>query len=212
MQPQGQTKVESVVSVENDVGIDTSALAIHAANQASARTAAKLVHKVMPYHDAVDEEPLEKRKIDTNADDVAPGLTKSNMLTLEEMVVTETKLSNGPQNVDDDTTESHPTPVVNSVTSMSDSVVQAGSSDRYAQSPATPYSAVTLDDTSPQEERAREAKSILRKHLASKFGDRVSTVPIPAVPRDPKIFEDPISDKFWHDIWVAAAVHNVSKL
>ena len=187
---------------------------MHAANQASARTAAKLVHKVMPYRDGMDEEPLEERKIDTNADGVAPGFTQSITLTLEEMVVTETKLSNGPQDVDDDTTESHPTvpddAVLNSV--MSDSVVQGGSSDRDAQSPATPYSAAALDDVCPQEERASEAKSILRKHLASKFGDRVWTLPVPTVPKDPKIFEDPISDEFWHDIWVAAAVHNVSKL
>ncbi|KAG7443153.1 phospholipase D [Guyanagaster necrorhizus] len=53
------------------------------------------------------------------------------------------------------------------------------------------------------------ARSTLRKNLGSKLGHNNKwTVPTPRPHVDPNGFEDPISDAFWKDVWVACAVHN----
>lgn len=63
---------------------------------------------------------------------------------------------------------------------------------------------------SPDEEAAPAARSVLRKHLASKLGHNTWTVPTPRPHVDPNGFEDPIADSFWKEVWIAGAVHNVS--
>ena len=52
----------------------------------------------------------------------------------------------------------------------------------------------------------------LRKQLSAKPGQSPWTVLTPKPKYDANSFEDPISDEFWTDIWVACAVHNVSRL
>ncbi|KAG1822931.1 uncharacterized protein BJ212DRAFT_1331537 [Suillus subaureus] len=57
------------------------------------------------------------------------------------------------------------------------------------------------------ENTATGTRTLLRKHPASKVGNKTSAVPIlPHV--NPEGFEDPISDAFWKNVWNACAVHN----
>ena len=52
----------------------------------------------------------------------------------------------------------------------------------------------------------------LRKQLSTKPGQSPWTILTPKPKYDANSLEDPLSDKFWTDIWVACAVHNVSRL
>jgi phospholipase D1/2 len=55
------------------------------------------------------------------------------------------------------------------------------------------------------EQATPRSRSILRKHLGSK----IWTLHTPKPHIDPHSFEDPISDAFWKNVWLASAVHNV---
>jgi phospholipase D1/2 len=57
---------------------------------------------------------------------------------------------------------------------------------------------------------AASAKETLRDNLGSRSGRKPWTVPTMKPKVEPQDFEDPISDAFWKNIWVASAVHNVS--
>lgn len=63
------------------------------------------------------------------------------------------------------------------------------------------------DATSSATSSARET---LRTNFGSRSGRKSWTVPTMKPKFGPQDFEDPISDAFWKDIWVASAVHNVS--
>lgn len=65
-------------------------------------------------------------------------------------------------------------------------------------------------DVSPEEQGAVHARTLLRKHLSVSVGAKPWTVPTPAPEIDPHGFKDPVCDEFFKDVWVAAAVHNVS--
>jgi phospholipase D1/2 len=66
-------------------------------------------------------------------------------------------------------------------------------------------------DFSAEEQGAVHARSLLRKHLSVSVGAKPWTVPTPAPNIDPHGFKDPVCDEFFKDVWVAAAVHNVSR-
>lgn len=68
----------------------------------------------------------------------------------------------------------------------------------------------TASSNAPEEEAAVDARKIVRKHLAAKMGSKAWTLPTPTPDVDAHGFEDPISDKFWKNVWVACAAHNVS--
>ena len=53
-------------------------------------------------------------------------------------------------------------------------------------------------------------RETLRDNLGSRSGRKPWTVPTTKPKVEPQHFEDPISDTFWKDIWVASAIHNVS--
>ncbi|KAK0430281.1 uncharacterized protein EV420DRAFT_1657697 [Desarmillaria tabescens] len=86
--------------------------------------------------------------------------------------------------------------------------------------PVDAYRSPEIDDQSPHvrtgtesgeddERTAPRARSTLRKNLGSKLGQNNKwTVPTPRPHVDPNGFEDPVSDAFWKDVWVACAVHN----
>lgn len=59
----------------------------------------------------------------------------------------------------------------------------------------------------PASDASDHARSMPRKHLGN-AGDKAPPTLSPHV--DPDSFEDPVSDDFWKDVWVACAVHNVS--
>jgi phospholipase D1/2 len=60
-------------------------------------------------------------------------------------------------------------------------------------------------EASDAEQAAPGARATIRKHLSNKTW----TLPTPKPRVDPDGFEDPISDAFWKDVWVASAAHNV---
>lgn len=63
---------------------------------------------------------------------------------------------------------------------------------------------------SEDEELAIKARKTLRKHLNAKVGMSAWSMPTPTPIVDPNRFHDPLDEKFWKDMWVAGAVHNVS--
>jgi phospholipase D1/2 len=71
-----------------------------------------------------------------------------------------------------------------------------------------PQARVGKRDSDAEVPRART----LRKQLSSKPGQSPWAILTPKPKFDANSFEDPVSDKFWKDIWVACAVHNVSRL
>ena len=71
-----------------------------------------------------------------------------------------------------------------------------------------PQVRVGKKDADAEPPRART----LRKQLSTKPGQSSWTILTPKPKYDANSFEDPVSDKFWTDIWVACAVHNVSRL
>ena len=70
----------------------------------------------------------------------------------------------------------------------------------------------TTNTRASEEDAAVDARRVIRNHLASKFGNKPWTLPTPTPEIDPNGFKDPICDKFWKNVWVACAVHNVSFL
>jgi phospholipase D1/2 len=67
------------------------------------------------------------------------------------------------------------------------------------------------NDASENEQAAVNARRTLRKHLSVKVGVSPWTMPTPTPKVDPNRFHDPLDERFWKDMWVAVAVHNVSR-
>ncbi|KAJ7645486.1 phospholipase D [Mycena polygramma] len=71
-----------------------------------------------------------------------------------------------------------------------------------------PHARSGVNDASEEEKAAPGARSILRRHMAAKLGSKTWTLPTPRPKVDANAFEDPISDEFWKNVWVASASHN----
>lgn len=69
---------------------------------------------------------------------------------------------------------------------------------------------ILRSDANEEEHTSASARATIRNNLASKSSRKPWTVPTMKPKVGPQDFEDPISDTFWMDIWVASAVHNVS--
>jgi len=70
----------------------------------------------------------------------------------------------------------------------------------------------TGSEPTKEQEMAVKARKTLRKHLNAKVGMNPWSMPTPTPKVNPNRFHDPLDDKFWKDMWVAVAVHNVSYL
>ncbi|KAG1884901.1 phospholipase D [Suillus subluteus] len=64
------------------------------------------------------------------------------------------------------------------------------------------------NDPDELEKTAPGTRALLRKHPASKVGNKTWGVLNPPPHVDPEGFEDPISDAFWNNVWNACATHN----
>lgn len=64
------------------------------------------------------------------------------------------------------------------------------------------------EDADEIEKASVRARTLLRKHLSVRLGAKNWTIPTPAPVIDPHGFDDPVSDDFFKDVWIAAAVHN----
>ncbi|KAI0771162.1 phospholipase D [Trametes elegans] len=71
-----------------------------------------------------------------------------------------------------------------------------------------PHARSGRNDADEEESKAPAARATLRRHLAAKLGNKTWQLPTPTPHVDPYGFEDPISDAFWKNTWVACAVHN----
>ena len=75
-----------------------------------------------------------------------------------------------------------------------------------------PHAVSGKNDATETEEKAVHARAEIRKHLSSaKVNSKIWTLPTPTPKVDPHGFEDPICDEFWKKVWMACAVHNVSR-
>lgn len=57
---------------------------------------------------------------------------------------------------------------------------------------------------------ALKARKILRKHLNANVQVSPWSMPTPTPDINPNSFHDPLDGRFWKNVWVATAVHNVS--
>lgn len=73
-----------------------------------------------------------------------------------------------------------------------------------------PHERSGVADAGDQERAGHGARANLRKNLAGLSGEKTWTLPMPTPKVDPQGFEDPISETFWKNVWIACAVHNVS--
>lgn len=72
-----------------------------------------------------------------------------------------------------------------------------------------PHARSGKNDASEEERAAVDARGLIRKQLSAKIGNKHWTLLTPTPEVDPHGFDDPISDEFWKNVWVACAVHNV---
>uniref|UniRef100_A0A8H7XQ51 Phospholipase n=1 Tax=Psilocybe cubensis TaxID=181762 RepID=A0A8H7XQ51_PSICU len=80
---------------------------------------------------------------------------------------------------------------------------------KFPASDDEPPSRSLKSDLDDEEQAAPGARAIIRENLGGKSTRRRPwTVPTTKPHVDPQDFEDPISDSFWKDKWVASAVHN----
>ncbi|EIW80924.1 phospholipase D [Coniophora puteana RWD-64-598 SS2] len=84
----------------------------------------------------------------------------------------------------------------------------AGASKSIETDEEPPHSISGINDADEQEKAAPMARSLLRKHLKGNLGSKTWALPTAAPNVDPNGFADPVSDKFWKNVWVACAVHN----
>ena len=72
------------------------------------------------------------------------------------------------------------------------------------------HKSLSLKSDVDSEDATSSARETLRTNLGSRSGRKPWTVPTVKPKVGLQDFEDPISDAFWKNIWVASAVHNVS--
>lgn len=192
--------------------------AIHATGEAGSNTATKMLKKVGAISASVpdaDDEVIEKeRQTYTRSGKTEPGFASAIVPTLEEKMVMEQRNSSVTELGDD-------SPRSSEASTLQDGVPQARTKDGKelfgapadaSTSPQTdnqpPHGRSGIDDANEEERAAPGARAAVRKHLASKLGSKVWTLPTRKPQIDPHGFEDPVVDSFWKDIWVATAVHN----
>jgi phospholipase D1/2 len=198
---------------------------MHAANDVASHMADRVLDNVIPIsrrnETAAGEQALqEERKPYSHPSEKEPGFANSAVPTLEEQTITEQW---PPPSTQSD--RKGPTATVNEssegpVPNAEPSRARTPNGQLYG-APANALSSSTTNgrpsgtrhaasDTDSEERNAPAAQSIIQKHLSSKLGDNTSSLPTPMPHIDPQSFEDPISDEFWKDIWVASAVYNVN--
>lgn len=178
-------------------------------------------------HSVGDEAITEERKDYNREGQKETGFASSVVPTLEEKVVaeqnTQTNQKDGSsvtdatgesfQSQDENASNGHKAPGDSSSDLHADDNTLYGA-PANAKSPASddePPARSMKSDLDEEEQAAPGARAIIRENLRGKSTRRRPwTVPTTKPRVDPQDFEDPISDSFWKDKWVASAVHNVS--
>lgn len=161
---------------------------------------------------AADKSLEEERKTYTRDGEKEHGFTSSVVPTMEEKIVAEMSLPNAHHgNGKAQPKENGHTTLQQSPEAQIDGELFGAPAnsdpDRDDHVPGTKRED---SQASEIEEKAVDARGVLRKHLGSKLTSKQYTMPTPTPHVDPHGFEDPICDSFWKKTWLAAAVHNVS--
>ncbi|KAF7977717.1 hypothetical protein HWV62_2994 [Athelia sp. TMB] len=210
--------------------VDVAEQTIHGTGEANSKSAGKLLRKVgikTNEADATagDEALAEERRTYTQGGEKVEGFADAIVPTMEEKML-EDQGSRAQEAAQQKTDPSEDQAATDPSSPPSkDDNAQAGKANHPKQAhvaggelygaPADASKNVTTDDEPPharsgvndaddQEQGAPGARASLRKNLASKTW----TLPTPTPKVDPNGFEDPISDEFWKNVWVACAVHN----
>ncbi|THG97034.1 hypothetical protein EW026_g4898 [Hermanssonia centrifuga] len=192
--------------------IDGIEQAIHGTGDVEAKDTAMLLRKTGLKtkgldSNAADKSLVKERQSFTRGGEKEPGFTSSVVPTMEEKLIAEYSQAshNGdaaPREDDD----------AQNGSANDDESSEAKADGQLYGVPANGDTQhdekVPSSDADEQEERAPEARSTIRKHLSAKFGSKTWTLPTPTPHVDPHGFEDPISDEFWKNVWLACAVHN----
>lgn len=197
-----------------------SVLAIHGTGDVGTSKAAKLLHKagLTPKGhnaDAGDETLNEERMTYTRDGKKVPGFADAVVPTLEEKTIQERlplNSENPAREKSENTNETNANGTQDQAHTKDGELygapADASLSPKSDNEP--PHDRSGVMDADEQEQGAPGARATLRKHLAAKLGGSIWTLPTPTPKVDPEGFEDPISDDFWKNVWVACAVHNVS--
>jgi phospholipase D1/2 len=181
----------------------------HGSEDAGSKDARILLHKLhlkggKMDATAGDQALKEERTTYTRDGKKEPGYASAQVPTLEEKIIGE----NSPLNsADVDEANTNAKTIEGRTadeTELYGAPADAGKND------ATPPSGDK--NVSGQEQDALHSRSILRKHLTAKLKQGPWTIPAPRPNVDPNGFDDPVSDAFWKDVWVASAVRNVSQV
>jgi len=193
--------------------------AIHGTGEAGSGGAAKALRKMGIKSKGLDatagDEALEEERMTYTRDgQKVPGFADAVVPTLEEKVVQEhitpmPQQANGsPVRGQQQDAKGSPEQARTDDGELYGAPADASKSPQYDDEP--PHERSGVVDANDEEQAAVEARANLRKNLTGKSNGRAWTLLTPTPKVDPQGFEDPISDKFWKNVWVACAVHNVS--
>lgn len=188
----------------------------------SAETGKNFLHK-NPAHETVaapsvgDQTLVEERKDFDEKGQKIMGFASSVVRTLEEKAIIEKKLPNNHmdngEDVKDQTIiqESESSPVQSGNTGSVDGGPHEPNTvdGVLLGAPANHKSPPLKSDMDSDEHAAASARAIIRADIRSRSSRKHWTVPTVKPKVGPQDFEDPISDAFWKNIWIASAVHNV---
>jgi len=195
--------------------------AIHGTGEAGDKDIAMLLRKTGIKSKGLDltadeRSLVEERQMYNRKGEKEPGFPSSVVPTLEEKVVAENRLP-GTQAID------HPIEPELKSGDGDDGAVQPeevrmsdgellGAPANAAPNPQMdrepPHARDASNDATGEEEVIPGVRSLLRKQVAAKLGQKPWTLPTPTPRVDPDGFEDPVCDEFWKNVWLACAVHN----
>ena len=178
--------------------------------------------KTSSRNNVADDKALEdERTTFTSSGKQVPGFASSQVPTLEEKTIMERRPP-GDQAEEKPILDGLEDDPQAQADAPDEAEVQDGSHQKYG-APADamkddktdnqpPHARSRVEDATSDEEEAVGARKIIRQHLNAKVGSKFWTLPTSGPDVDPHGFADPVCDKFWKNVWVASAVHNVGDL
>ncbi|KAI0338902.1 phospholipase D [Trametopsis cervina] len=208
--------------------VDGVEQAIHGTGDVEAKDASWLLRKTGLKTKGADataaDSSLEEERQTFNRDGQKEhGFASSNVPTMEEKVIAEGHMSNGEHQADHGakpTENGHAKPATDESEEPQENG-NAGPQEAHIDGElfGAPANADPLHDESipgshqgqhatELEEKAVDARGFIRKQMSTKITSKQHALPTPSPHVDPHGFEDPVSDAFWKNTWVASAVHN----
>ncbi|KAG5646538.1 hypothetical protein DXG03_003305 [Asterophora parasitica] len=218
-----RSKQRTAVGTIFQDAMGSASQALHATSEAASKSTVKAAHAVgLGNRDAAagDDVVEAERKTFTRDSKEVPGFASAIVPTLEEKTVAEHRPP--PEQTTEDTftlqdqaNEEEPEgQSLNSGTVKHDRDAPRTDDGTLLGAPADASKSPQTDDEPPharsgvndadEEKAAPVARAFIRKAVNSKAW----TLPTPRPKVDPESFDDPISDAFWKNVWVASAAHN----